>query len=202
MVISLQPLLSRAGSPITSHRLDDAALMRRVQSADPDAFRLLYDRLAPAALGLAHAMTRDRRQAEDVVQEAFISAWRNCDRFDPQRGNVKSWLLAIVRHRAIDALRRRSTGERPWEQLEHNDHADPLVPDLAAEAVRWDEARAVRRALGTLPAEQAHVLTLAYFGDLSQSEIAERAALPLGTVKGRARAGLRRLAGELAAPAT
>ena len=184
-----------------SHRVDDAALMRRVQASDPDAFRLLYDRLAPAALALAHAMTRDRRQAEDVTQEAFVTVWRNCHVFDPRRGSVQTWLLAIVRHRAIDALRRRATRDRPWERLEDHDRADPLAADPSTEAGRGDQARAVRRAIGALPAEQAAVLTLAYFGELSQSEIAERAALPLGTVKGRTRAGLRRLAADLAAHA-
>ena len=175
--------------------------MRRVQAADPEAFRLLYDRLAPAAFALAQAMTRDRRQAEDVVQEAFVTAWRKCHVFDPRRGSAQSWVLAIVRHRAIDSLRRRATRDRPWEQLEDHDRADSRAMDPSVEAGRADTARAVRRALGVLPAEQAAVLTLAYFGDLSQSEIAERAALPLGTVKGRTRAGLRRLAGELAAMA-
>ncbi len=173
--------------------------MRRVQAADPDAFGLLYDRFAPTATALAHAMMRDRRQAEDVTQEAFISAWRNCGNFDPERGSAQAWLLAIVRHRAIDALRRRATRDRPWEPLEAHDRADPLAADPSTEAGRRDEAAAVRRALLALPAEQALVVTLAYFGDLSQSEIAERAAIPLGTVKGRTRAALRQLAGELAA---
>jgi RNA polymerase sigma factor (sigma-70 family) len=173
--------------------------MRRVQAADPEAFRLLYDRLAPAVLALAQAMTHDRRQAEDVAQETFVTAWRKCHVFDPRRGSVQSWLLAITRHRAIDALRRRATRDRPWEQLEDHDRADPRAADPSTEVGRGDAARAVRRAIGALPAEQAAVLTLAYYGQLSQSEIAERAALPLGTVKGRTRAGLRRLAGDLAA---
>lgn len=172
--------------------------MRRVQAADPEAFSLLYDRLAPSALALADAITRDRRQAEDVAQEAFVSAWRNRDVFDPARGSVRTWLLAIVRHRALDALRRRASREGPWEQLEDHDLADPSAADPSIEAGRGDDARSVRRALRALPPEQAVVLTLAYFAGLTQVEIAARVGLPLGTVKGRARAGLHRLAGELA----
>lgn len=171
--------------------------MRRVQAADPLAFSLLYDRLVPGAVALANAMTRDRRQAEDVVQEAFIDAWRNSRGYDPERGSVQGWLLAIVRHRAIDALRLRSSRDRPWEPLEDYDRADARAVDPSIEAGREEEAANVRRAVSGLPADQGVVLTLAFFGGLSQSEIAERVAIPLGTVKGRTRAGLRRLADEL-----
>ena len=143
-------------------------------------------------------MTRDRRQAEDVVQEAFISrvaqlpALRSASR---QRAGLAAG------HRAPPGNRlpaSRSERDRPWEPLEEHDRADPRAVDPSIEAGRRDEAAAVRRALTRLPAEQALVLTLAYFGDLSQSEIAERVAIPLGTVKGRTRAALRQLAGELA----
>ena len=177
--------------------LDDDALMRRVQADDADAFGMLYDRQATRALGVANSVTRNHSQAEDVVQEAFLAAWRFRAAYSPVRGSVAAWLMTIVRNRALDALRRAATREQPsvsvWE-LESIAAGDETLDERAA---RQDERRAVRVALAQLPSEQATALGLAYFGGLTQAEIAQRLEVPLGTVKSRIRLGLRRLAIEL-----
>ena len=179
--------------------LDDDALMRRVQADDAEAFGVLYDRQAARALGVANSVTRNHSQAEDVVQEAFLAAWRFRAAYSPVRGSVGAWLMTIVRNRALDALRRAAAKEQPaqnvWE-LETVAAADESLEDRAA---RQEERRAVRVALGQLPAEQATALGLAYFGGLTQAEIAQRLDVPLGTVKSRIRLGLRRLSAELGA---
>jgi RNA polymerase sigma-70 factor, ECF subfamily len=175
------------------NQLSDAALMRRVQAHDPRAFEALYDRHAGRALAVATTVLRSRERAEDAVQEAFASAWRRCDTYRPERGSVQGWLLAIVRNRAIDAIRRAGVHERPWEALEQHDPPDVGIEAADAGAARRDEARVLRAALAGLPREQAATLQLVYFGGFTQAEIASRTGIPLGTVKGRIRLGMRRL---------
>jgi RNA polymerase sigma-70 factor, ECF subfamily len=172
-------------------QLTDAALMRRVQARDPRAFEALYDRHAARALGVAAAVTRNRERAEDAVQEAFASAWRNCASYRPERGSVQGWLLAIVRNRSIDAMRRAS--ERTCEPIDSYDPPDAHLEAADDGVARRDEARALHAALKDLPQEQAATLGMAYFGGFTQKEIAARHGVPLGTVKGRMRLGLRRL---------
>jgi RNA polymerase sigma-70 factor, ECF subfamily len=150
----------------------------------------LYDAYHRQAIGLAYRLLGDLGDAEEVVQEAFLSAWRSGYTYDPARGSVQTWILSMVRNRAIDVMRARK--RRPVQQLaEGTDPPDAVdVPHQAAIAV---DAVAARLALETLPPEQKQVLELAYFGGLSHSEIATQLAAPIGTVKGRIRLGLDRL---------
>lgn len=175
----------------------DADLMLRVQSGDDRAFRALYDRHSTTAYGLAVGITRTPRLAEEAVQDALLTVWRRRSSYSAERGSVASWVLMITRSRALDALRRVSRHDHPWEPLDDHEIADPLTESLDAQAARGEIHRAVRAAVRALPAEQATALALAYFGELSHAEIAARLGLPLGTVKGRIRLGLRRLSVEL-----
>ncbi len=145
----------------------DAALLAAIAGGDQAALGELYDRYAALALGLANQIVRDRGVAEEVVQDAFVAAWRRANTFQPERGEARSWLLSIVHHRAIDRLR--GAGAR----------------------VRLEE---LDLALATEPVE---AIELAFFGGLTHAEVAERTGQPLGTIKGRMRLGLRRLRNEL-----
>ena len=167
----------------------DDVVLARVASADLDALGLLYDRYASIAFGLAVRMTGDRSLAEDVVQEAFLGAWRHADRYAAQRGSVRTWLLAIVHHRAIDAVRRR----RPTAELPDPDGPQPTafaVPDMWPEVAGRLDGDRVRAALASINQDQREAIELAYFEGLTQQEIALRVRVPLGTVKGRVRLGL------------
>jgi RNA polymerase sigma-70 factor, ECF subfamily len=167
--------------------------MELVGEGDTRAFEAIFDRHAPVAWALAYRVCGHRPLAEDVVQEAFLSLWRCGARYDRTRGNVRAWLLSVVRHQAIDALRRASVRES------RSVTDDELVERVGtgelteAEIVRRDDARQVRQALATLPSEQRQVISLAYFGGLTQQEIARMLELPAGTVKGRTRLGLQKL---------
>jgi RNA polymerase sigma-70 factor, ECF subfamily len=179
--------------------LADEDLMQLVARNDPRAFEVVYERHAGAAFSLAYRMTGRRSAAEDVVQEAFLNLWRSGARYERTRGSVRTWVLGIVHHRAIDALRRstvhdkRRTGDDDLaERLEAPDRTD-------VEAARRDEAQAVRAAMETLPPDQCQVIELAYFGGFTHSEIAEMLQAPIGTIKGRMRLGLQKLRGALAA---
>jgi RNA polymerase sigma-70 factor (ECF subfamily) len=176
----------------------DAKLMRRVQAGDGDAFRVLYDRHAAMAYGLALGITRAPRLAEEAVQDAFLTVWRSRAAYEAARGTLASWLVAITRTRALDALRRVSRHDHPWEPLDDHEIEDPRAESLDDQAARGEDHRAIRAAMSALPSDQATALALAYFGDLTHAEIAARLDLPLGTVKGRIRLGLRRLSAELA----
>jgi RNA polymerase sigma-70 factor (ECF subfamily) len=174
-------------------QLADEDLMQLVRRGDAAAFEAVYDRHSTAAFSLAYRMTGTRNTAEDVVQEAFLSLWRSGARYDRTRGSVRTWVLGIVHNRAIDALRRsmvhdrrRASDEGIEERFEARERTD-------VEAARRDEARDVRQALGTLPAEQCKVIELAYFGGFTHSEIASMLDTPIGTVKGRMRLGLEKL---------
>jgi RNA polymerase sigma-70 factor (ECF subfamily) len=175
-------------------RLADEELMTLVERRESSAFAVLYDRHGGAAYSLALRIVGDAAAAEDVTQEAFLSLWRTRARFDATRGSVRSWLLRIVRNRAIDALRRRA-GSAP--ALDHDDadalDAQPSAELTDVEALRRDTATQLRSVIQSLPAEQSEVIRLAYFEGFSQSEIANLLNMPLGTVKGRMRLGLEKM---------
>jgi RNA polymerase sigma-70 factor (ECF subfamily) len=167
----------------------DRGVLARVANGELDALELLYDRYRTMAYSIAFRVTGDATLAEDVLQDAFLGAWRHAGRYVEGRGSVKTWLLAIVHHRAIDAVRRR----RPTTTLPEREDVPPsalTVPDLWGEVAAGLDAETVRGALAALPEAQREAIELAYFGGLTQQEIAARTAAPLGTVKGRMRLGL------------
>ena len=182
-----------------AERLADEELMPLVGRKDPEAFEVLYDRHGGAAYSLAYRIVGDRAAAEEVTQEAFISVWRSGARFDAARGSVRSWLLSVVRNRAIDFLRSRA-GKAP--KLTFDDDAvleqRPAEERTEEEALQRETAAELRGALGKLPDPQSKVIELAYFGGFSHSEISRILNLPMGTVKGRMRLGLEKIRGELA----
>ena len=182
-----------------AERLADEELLPLIGEKDPEAFEVLYDRHGGAAYSLAYRIVGERGAAEDVTQEAFISIWRSGARFDRTRGSVRSWLLSIVRNRAIDFLRSRA-GRAPKLNFDDDSILEqrPAVELTEEEAIRRETASEVRGALGQLPGEQSKVIELAYFGGFSHSEIASILGLPIGTVKGRMRLGLEKIRGELA----
>ncbi|HEV7753827.1 MAG TPA: sigma-70 family RNA polymerase sigma factor [Baekduia sp.] len=177
--------------------LADEDLMQLMRQGDAQAFEMIYERHSTAAFSLAYRMVGRRGAAEDVVQEAFLSLWRSGARYDHTRGSVRTWVLGIVHHRAIDALRRsmvhdkrRASDEGIEERFEAKERTD-------VQAARREEATEVRSALATLPEEQSKAIELAYFGGFSHSEIANMLEMPIGTVKGRIRLGLEKLRGQL-----
>jgi RNA polymerase sigma-70 factor (ECF subfamily) len=178
-------------------RLADEELMHVVQDGDPRAFEVLYDRHGGAAFSLAYRMVGTRTLAEDVTQEAFLNLWRSGAHYDRARGSVRTWVLGIVHHRTIDALRRSLVHERrraSAEGIEERHEARELTD---AEAVRREEAREVRAALSSLPGDQSRVIELAYYGGFTHTQIAEMLEMPIGTVKGRMRLGLEKMRREL-----
>src|SRR5438552_1553844 len=172
----------------------DGDLLVRVAAGDAAAFELLYDRHSRAAYGLAYRILGEATAAEDVVQEAFLTVWRQAATYGPERGTVRAWLLAIVHHRAIDHVRRRSYREERQQALD-------AVADPPDSADTWEQARQsvegrhVREALEHLPPDQRRSITLAYFGGYTHDEIARLLGVPLGTVKGRLRIGLQKMRG-------
>lgn len=184
-------------APVASARLTDRALMLRVRDDDADAFRELYDRYARLALRVAASVCRDAGHAEEAVQEGFLSIWRRRALYRPESGSVKGWALSVVRNRAIDAVRREGAARRvPVVDLDSSVVASdsPSPPDAVVER---SEADALHASLARLPDTQSEVVTLAFFGGLSHSEIAEQLSLPPGTVKGRMRLGLHKIRADM-----
>ena len=180
----------------------DEDLLRRVGTGDDGAFRELFARYAAAAHAIAFRLVRQGQVAEEIVQEAFLALWRNPDRYDRTRGSFRSWLMGTVHHRAVDAVRREQAQRRRAEQAAAV--GGGVVEDPSDEVVSAidlpDERRRVRMALADLPPEQRDVIQRMYFDGLSQSQIAERTGLPLGTVKSRTLLGMRRLRAQLGGP--
>jgi RNA polymerase sigma-70 factor (ECF subfamily) len=180
--------------------LVDNDLLAAVAGGDHPALLALYDRHGGVAYGLAYRILGDAGAAEEVVQDAYLRIWRRASTFDAQRGGARSWLLTIVHHCAIDLLRRRAGAPPVVAGLD--EMADRRsVPDAWAEVSGRMESERVRTAVETLPEEQRRAIGMAFFDGLTHREIAERDGLPLGTVKGRLRLGLKRLSGLLAEPA-
>lgn len=171
--------------------LSDEALVALVARGDEAALGELYDRVSRVAYGLALRVLRDERHAEDAVQEAFLQVWRSAATFRAERAKASTWILTLVHRRAVDLVRR-----------EERRHADPLTedtpvgssPELTDEAawLRFERER-VQAVLKQLPDVQREALELAYYGGFTQSELAERLGVPLGTIKSRMFAGLARL---------
>lgn len=164
---------------------EDAALVAAMAAGDRTALASLYERHASLLLGLALKIVRERREAEDLLHDVFLEAWRQARHFDPKRGRVRTWLAIRMRSRALDLQKSARVSRNA------GDAGLDVVPD-EAEVTSPDHSR-VRAAVGTLGEDQRRVVELAYFEGLSCSEIAERIAIPIGTVKSRLAAGLGKL---------
>ncbi len=157
-----------------------------------EAFAALYDRHGSAAYSLAYRMMGEKQAAEDLMQDAFLKVWRNAGSYRSERGSVRTWILSIVHNRGIDQLRSLASRRRTQDRVEAS---APVSQPSEAFAQTWrnSQREQVREALGTLPAEQLKILELAYFSGYTHVEIAELLELPLGTVKGRMRLGLKKM---------
>lgn len=178
---------------------DEVLLERLAAGTDQSALSELYDRYQAAMYGLAMRITNDPALAQDAVQEAFVGVWRNAGRYSVGKASVRTWMLSITHHRAIDIVRRR----RPTVQLPETETVDESlrVPDVWAEVVRAVDGHAVRQAMSTLSGAQRESIEMAYFEGLTQAEIADKAGIPLSTVKSRVRLGLLQLRKVLEEPA-
>jgi len=177
--------------------LADEDVMQLVRRGDARAFEVIYERHASAAFSLAYRMMGTRSGAEDVTQDAFLSMWRSGARYDRARGSVRTWVLGIVHHRVIDALRRATVHDRRRAGDEGIEERFEARERTDVEAARREEAGTVRAALSSLPADQCQVIELAYFGGFTHTEIADMLDAPVGTIKGRMRLGLKKMRAQL-----
>jgi RNA polymerase sigma-70 factor (ECF subfamily) len=176
------------GSPLDLRGLTDGDLIRRIARREAEAFEELYHRYARPVFGLALRRLGDRMRAEDAVQETFAAIWRSAKTYRPERGAGAPWLYTVARNAIVDRSRNRS---EPPAEIPDSPSAEPGPADRAETAyVSWR----VHRALEELAENERDVIELAYYGELSQSEIADFLGIPLGTVKTRTRAGLSHLA--------
>jgi len=172
---------------------DDRTLVSQVCAGDAAALEALYGRYGRACYGLARRILTDEQLAQDVVQEVFLAVWRDASRFDASRGGFSTWLLSMTHHKAVDSVRREENLRKrrtTADVLETQESEAPKVEEAVWSLVRRER---VREALKTLPGPQREALALAYFGGYTQREIAGLTATPLGTVKTRMLAGMRRM---------
>ena len=172
--------------------LADENLISFVGQGDAEAFTTLYERHSHAAFSLAYRVMGERQAAEDLAQDAFLKLWRSATSYRPERGSVRTWLLSIVRNSGIDQIRSQASRRRTQEKIE------ALAPrsqpsEVFVETWRNSQRDQVREALNTLPPEQLKILELAYFSGYTHVEISELVDVPLGTMKGRMRLGLKKM---------
>jgi RNA polymerase sigma factor (sigma-70 family) len=182
-----------SGRPTAYDGLDDRTLVARVTEGDGGALEALYGRYGRACYSLARRILTDEQFAQDVVQEVFLTVWRDAGRFDAARGGFSSWLLSMTHHKAVDAVRREENLRKrrtTAELLEDREGDAPGTHDQVWSTLRRERVRA---AMATLPEPQREALVLAYFGGYTQREIAGITDTPLGTVKTRMLAGMKRL---------
>jgi RNA polymerase sigma factor (sigma-70 family) len=175
----------------------DAALVRRIVDRDREAFDALYDRHAAAVYGIARRVLRDLALAEDVVQEVFLEIWSRPERFDPNRGTLRTWLLMIAHRRSVDAVRSAAACRAVY--VDPIDDLGPPAEDTQDAALRHADIETVQHALAALPVDQRRALLLAYWGGHTQAEIAALTGVPIGTVKSRVYSGFHRLRAQLRA---
>lgn len=183
---------------LTGPTLDDAALVERVADGDDSALGQLYDRFGQAVYSLCVRIVHDGATAEELTQEVFVRLWRSAASFEPARGRVSTWLLRIAHNLALNEIRRRQS--RPviapdveWETESASLADSSTEGDPALSAWMRERAETVRHALAQLPTPQRQAIELAYYGGLSQAEVAAALGDPLGTVKSRIRVGMQRL---------
>ncbi len=177
--------------PLVTVSVDPSELLERVQSGDRAAFDELYDVLAPLVYGAIKRVLRDPAMSEEVAQEVFVEIWKKADRFDPSRASAATWAITIARRRAVDRVRHEQSQRNRVEALSLQPTS--AVSDPQNSVVAMLDVERVERALAQLPDDQREVITLAFIEGFAHGAIAERLDLPLGTVKGRARGGLKRL---------
>jgi RNA polymerase sigma factor (sigma-70 family) len=198
MTLSRGPASSAAAQAASGQQgrydgLDDRALVALVTEGDGGALEALYGRYGRACYGLARRILTDEQLAQDAVQEVFLTVWRDASRFDASRGGFSSWLLSMTHHKAVDSVRREENLRKrrtTADVLEDRETDAPQVDDQVWSLLRRER---VREVLATLPDAQREALTLAYFGGYTQREIAGLTETPLGTVKTRMLAGMRRM---------
>jgi RNA polymerase sigma factor (sigma-70 family) len=173
--------------------LQDGQLVRLVAERDAGALEVLYERYGKAAYSLARRILTDEVLAQDVVQEVFLSLWRDARRFDAGRGTLATYLLSMTHHRAVDVVRREENLRRRRTSDEALEFQPDPAPGVEAEAEAAERRSEVRAALAQLPPAQREALALAYFGGYTQREVAALVGVPLGTVKTRMAAGMRKL---------
>jgi RNA polymerase sigma-70 factor (ECF subfamily) len=177
--------------------LADEELISLVESNDdPHAFATLYDRHSRPAFSLAYRMLGDQQAAEDLTQEAFLKLWRAAGSYRPERGSLRTWLLSIVHNKAIDQIRSSASRRRTYQKIEAAAQSFE-VSEAFGHVVANAQREQVREALRSLPEEQLKILELSYFSGYTHLEIADLLGVPLGTVKGRMRLGLKKMRGFL-----
>ncbi len=173
----------------------DLEVHRRLRSGDRQAFEELYRKYSPAAHGLALRVTGQEALAQEVVHDAFLAIWRAPEAFDPARGAFRTFFLSLVHHRAVDTVRREDRLRKRTERASNLEdvRGEDVAEDVVEGAFMAERRREVREALETLPPDQRRVLEMAYFEGLTQARIAEELAIPVGTVKTRTLAAMRKL---------
>lgn len=176
---------------------EDILLMGRVAARDQQAFARLFDRHSPIVLGVLTRMLSDRALAEEILQEAFLQAWQQAERYQPALATPRGWLLMMARSRALDRMR--STAARMRREDDLMREAPQTAEGIATSGLEADERRRhVIAAMGSLPAEQRECIELAFFGGLTHTQIADKLQAPLGTVKSRILLGMNKLRQSLA----
>ena len=184
--IALPPI----ADPSRVRQKSDEYLLEAIASGDDEALGALYDRYGRLAYGMALRVLRDHALAEDAVQEAFLAVWRAAEGYRRERAKPSTWVLTLVHRRAVDLVRRE---DRRRADAIRDEPEEVAAPTVHEEADLRDRRAAVQAALRQLPDDQREALELAYYGGYTQSELAERLGVPLGTIKSRMFAGLARL---------
>ncbi len=173
--------------------MNDLMLIERIKRRDQEAMVALHARYANLVYSIAFRVLDDDLTAEECVQDSFMKVWQSTAQFDPQRGSFIGWLVGIARHTAIDKLRRRGRQVAVATPFSNDESADECMFGLSTDWQQHEQVNSLRFAVSALPFEQRQVIELSYYGGMSQSDIAETLALPLGTVKTRMRLGMQKL---------
>lgn len=172
---------------------EDRKLVARLAEGDTEALSDLYDRYASMLLALAIRVVKDRAEGEEVLQEVLLQAWRQAQRYDPERSSVSTWLVMMTRSRAIDRVRSRKVIDRTLAAAQREETRTHESPQGGRAVLHHERAVRLRQELAKLPDEQRQVLELAFLEGLTQREIAARTEIPLGTVKTRTLLAMKKL---------